>query len=427
MTLRHLVCVWILSALLAACHSGSNTPTCSFDDPAVLATSSWPKFRHDRSNTGSVDLALSAEPSADPLWVFPDKPASVGPFQASPVLNTNDAKIYIGSNDGTMYVLNTGSSVLDQDRLAASFTLDAQFGITGTALLGLRDGADAIFVGVGDGRLLGFDDVGVPQAGFWPFAGFSGAVSTSPNISTLNGIIYGGAVTAFFFGVCPNGIEGFALSTVGVASSPAVGPEGNVYFGADDGQLRAVNSLGTFEWTVSASAPILTAPVVEADTSGKTEAIYVADSAGVLLKVNVSGQPDSTFAFPPRSMPIGPLPNTMLSSPALAGTHLYFGYPDGKLYAIDKDSGQTVWTVQTGAEITSSPAVATNGPMPVVVVGSTDGNVYFVQDDGSPSPPTHTFAIGAPIHSSPAIDQAGTVYIGADDGRVYAIAAPAAP
>lgn len=431
---RHLVFVALLSAVLAACSSSSNTPVCSYADPAVLAASSWPKFRHDRANTGSIDVALSPEPSTEPLWVFPAKPASVGAFQASPVLNTDDALIYIGSGDGTMYVLQTGA-VSNEDRLAASFTVDAQFGISSTALVGLRDGKDAIFVTAGDGRLVGVDGMGFLQAGSWPFPGFAGPGGTSPNISVGNGVIYGGSLLSVFYAVCPNGIESFILSTAGVASSPAVGPDGNVYFGADDGQLRAVGVAGTVLWGFSASAPILTAPVVEVDASGKTAAIYVADAAGRVFKVNASGQPDRTFAFPQRATPAaGPTPtptpgleNAMQSSPALAGDHLYFGYPDGRLYAIEKDTGDTIWTVQTGGEITSSPAVATLGPT-VVVVGSTDGNVYFVEDDGTPAPPYQTVTIGAPIHTSPAIDKSGTVYLGADDGRVYAIdAAPPAP
>src|SRR5207249_1298729 len=103
-----------------------------------------------------------------------------------------------------------------------------------------------------------------------------------------------------------------------------------------------------------------------------------ADAGGRILKVTSSGQPNPTpFAFPPRLTPMptsapadtpssgatatpSPTPTPareMLSSPALTEDRLYFGYPDGKVYAVDKLSGDVCWTVETEGEVTSSPAV----------------------------------------------------------------------
>jgi outer membrane protein assembly factor BamB len=79
------------------------------------------------------------------------------------------------------------------------------------------------------------------------------------------------------------------------------------------------------------------------------------------------------------------------------------------------------WAFPTDGPIVSSPAVATGGPEPVIVVGSNDGNVYFVLDDGATPTLMATFPIGAAVRSSPAIGADGTVYVGADDGRLYAI------
>jgi outer membrane protein assembly factor BamB len=112
------------------------------------------------------------------------------------------------------------------------------------------------------------------------------------------------------------------------------------------------------------------------------------------------------------------------SSPALTSTRLYFGSDDHNLYACDSETGALIWTLVTDGAIESSPAVATGAQADdptVVVVGSDDGNVYFVEDDGTTAPPVATFAVGAPVRSSPAIDADGTVYVGADNGTVYAI------
>jgi outer membrane protein assembly factor BamB len=170
-------------------------------------------------------------------------------------------------------------------------------------------------------------------------------------------------------------------------------------------------------WSFSASAPILNAPVV-AIANGVTSAIYVADRGGFIFEVDSNGHPVAGFNFSgPGGGPVGP----MQSSPALAGDRLYVGSDDGNLYAVDATSGAVVWAFAPGGPIVSSPAVATGGTDPVIVVGSNDGNVYFVLDAGSAPSQMAVFPIGAPVRSSPAIDANGIVYVGADDGRLYAI------
>ena len=51
-----------------------------------------------------------------------------------------------------------------------------------------------------------------------------------------------------------------------------------------------------------------------------------------------------------------------------------FGSNDGKLYAIDAASGQQQWAFATGGPVASSPSVS-NG---AVFVGSNDGFVYAI-------------------------------------------------
>ena len=188
---------------------------------------------------------------------------------------------------------------------------------------------------------------------------------------------------------------------------------------------------GTVNWSFSAAGPILAAPVFD---TAAPNSIYVADRAGRVFKVIAGGRLDATFAFGP----VGPIS----SSPALAEDHLYFGSDDGNLYAIDKCTGALAWQFATGSAIVSSPAVAiiaseplqpttcsSSGPpvvhQRIVVVGSDDGNVYFLQDNGTSVALVAVFSIGAPVRSSsPAIGSDGTVYVGASDGRVYAIGEP---
>jgi outer membrane protein assembly factor BamB len=346
--------------------------------------------------------------------VFPAAGATPkGPFAASPVLNgTADAegsatRVYIGSTDGNLYALGPDDGVQDPD-----FHFSIASPITSTALLAQRFGADAVFFGAGDGDVYGIDSAGNPQVTDWP-SPLGGFISSSPALNSSDGTVYVGGLSGFIAGVCPNGVARFASTTISVQSSPATGADGTLFFGGDDGLLRAVRTDGALLWTFSASGAILGAPAV-AVANGATTAIYVADRGGNMFAVTNSGQPLGGFDF---AVPVGP----MASSPALAGNRLYVGSDDGNLYAVDATTGAIVWAFQTGAEIVSSPAVATGATQPIIVVGSNDGNVYFVADAGTSATATAVFSIGAPVRSSPAIGSDGTVYVGADDGRVYAI------
>jgi len=72
------------------------------------------------------------------------------------------------------------------------------------------------------------------------------------------------------------------------------------------------------------------------------------------------------------------------------------------------------WQVITGGPVVSSPAVI-NG---IVYVGSDDGNVYAL--DAGTGSQQWEYTTGGMVRSSPAVIN-GTVYVGSDDGNVYAL------
>ncbi len=74
---------------------------------------------------------------------------------------------------------------------------------------------------------------------------------------------------------------------------------------------------------------------------------------------------------------------------------------------------QSRWTVDTGGAVRSSPAVIRG----TVYVGSDDGTVYALDTDTGET--AWTAETGGPVRSSPAVVD-GTVYVGSDDGTVYA-------
>jgi outer membrane protein assembly factor BamB len=358
-----------------------------------------------------------------PRWVFPplDEPPR-GAFAASPVLSTTEASVYIGSTDGGLFAVNSADGSLS----ASLLTLNSP--ITSTALAVLRFGSDAIFVGGGDGFLYGLDALGNRQPDYWPFP-VGSFVTGGPAMSANDGTVYVGAQNGSFYAVCPNGIGRFTYPLRTIQSSAGVGADGTIYFGANDGQLRAIVPTGPFGWAFSTGAPIVAAPLVDVNT----DSVFVANTQGFLFKVTSAGQVDPGFSV----FRAGPI----RGSPALAGNTLYVPSGDGHLYAVDKSTGATLWSLATAGAINSSPAVAL-GPddTTVVVVGSDDGYLYFIEDTGAvgelvrvcrlgadPECSAHQADAngGAPIRSSPAIGSDGTVYVGTDDGRLYALGAAA--
>lgn len=114
------------------------------------------------------------------------------------------------------------------------------------------------------------------------------------------------------------------------------------------------------------------------------------------------------------------------SSPAVVDETVFVGSDDGHVYAVDAVTGDHRWQFETGGPITSSPAVFDG----TVFVGSMDQHVYAI--DSWNGHREWQFQTEGPVRCSPTVgkDSWGTtydplespmVYVGSDDGRVYAL------
>jgi len=186
-----------------------------------------------------------------------------------------------------------------------------------------------------------------------------------------------------------------------INSSPAIGPDGTVYVGSDDGYLYAINPDGTEKWSFETGDSVTSSPAIGADGT-----VYVGSNDGFLYAIN----PDGTKKW---SVETG---DYVTSSPAIgADGTIYVGSNDGFLYAINPD-GTKKWSYEeTGGPVTSSPAIGAGG---TVYVGSYDGYLYAINSDGSYK---WSFGYEDPIYSSPAIGADGTIYVGDNYGYLYAI------
>lgn len=199
-----------------------------------------------------------------------------------------------------------------------------------------------------------------------------------------------------------------AEGTVGsITSSPAIGPDGTIYVGSDDGKVYAVQPNGTKKWEFETGGAVSSSPAV--GYFGGVLRIYVGSEDKKVYAIDSDGKEQWKFETG----------GIISSSPAISNSGIiYVGSEDNKVYAIKVD-GTAVggeWPFVTEGKVTSSPAVGSDG---IIYVGSDDHKLYAIKSTGKQNWvfPNSTAAIS----SSPAIGSDGTIYVGSEDKNVYAI------
>ncbi|MEQ9570177.1 MAG: PQQ-binding-like beta-propeller repeat protein, partial [Longimicrobiales bacterium] len=177
-------------------------------------------------------------------------------------------------------------------------------------------------------------------------------------------------------------------------------------------------------WRTDAGGPVTSAPAVD-DTR-----VYAAHHDGTLVAV---GRHDGAVRW--RS-DLGPaLPwawglegwDYLGSSPVLGSGLVVVGSADGRVRAVDADTGAEVWAVATGGRVRSSPAMADG----TVYVGSADGSVralvlatgaerWRFESEGVAIDGADFGFDRRPVTGGPSVAD-GQVYVGSRDARMYAL------
>ncbi|MDP2731321.1 MAG: PQQ-binding-like beta-propeller repeat protein [Dehalococcoidales bacterium] len=381
-----------------------------FKPPQDLTSSSlpgeWAMFRHDLSRSGNAGTD-GILPQGKLKWLFPTGAA----VHSSPAVA--DGIVYFGSQNDKFYALDantgvklweyeTGSWVESSPAVAGGvvyfgsndgrlYALDAR---SGEKLWDFRTGypiqsspavADGVvYFGAGDWNLYAVDAVEGTE--LWSF-NIQTLVLSSPVVA--NGIIYIGAGNGYIYALdARNGRQRLQFLTPhGTYSSPAV-KDGIVYFTTSNGALYAVQGnartwarehlirpLWTHLWLMG----LLPKPPLQSGFLWATKIGRTATSSPVVVgNLLYTAADDTLLAADLQSRQTLWKFKTgggVESSPAIAGSAVFVGSKDGRLYAVDAASGEKLWDFSTGDEITSSPAVA-NG---VVYIGSHDGNLYAIE------------------------------------------------
>ncbi len=178
-----------------------------------------------------------------------------------------------------------------------------------------------------------------------------------------------------------------------VYSSPAIGPDGSIYFGSYDYRLYAISHSGNLKWRYKTDGQVNSSPAIDLDGT-----VYVESMDGYLYAISPQGNLKWRYET-----------GGSVSSPAIGqdGT-VYSGSNSGYLYAISPQ-GNLKWRYPVGVGMESSPAVGSDGTIYISSCAfNTDGSLQWAYNSGG-------------AYSSPAIDLDGTMYIIAGSGVFFAI------
>lgn len=211
----------------------------------------------------------------------------------------------------------------------------------------------------------------------------------------------------------------------GIETDPVIGPDGTVYLGANNGFLYALDpETGDLRWVFPTgfdTFAIYSTPFVD-----RQGIVYFGAKDGHVYALRAPGT--GIVAEVVWSLYIGP---TIETSPTFTpdGT-LVIGADDWAYYGIAPPRGsvgpRVAWRFQTQGTLIASPAVDADG---TVLGASMDGAVYALEppkEAGGAIKVRWTFRSGARddtggFENAPAIDAEGTLYIGGNDGILYAL------
>jgi len=365
-------------------------------------------FGSEDGNVYAVDAATGAQ-----RW----RRATGGPVGATPAIG--HGLVYTGSSDGKFYALSARTGAPKW-----KFATSGERHFEAKGLHGWQPKTqtiadpfdmylsspvvanDSVYFGSGDGNIYALNAITGELR--WKFPA-GDVVHASPAL--VDGVVYVGSWDSWFYALdAANGQQKWRFhggedplvhNQVGFQSSAAV-VNGTVYVGCRDSNLYAIDAAsGTEKWHVNNEGSwVITSPAV---SDGK---IYFATSDSSLYRVvdAITGEPaqkQQAKAF-------------MFSSPAIAGSVVVTGITNGTLEARDRTSGELLWSFQTdlskanpGWTLTSDGRFNTGLLYRSGWQESSIATAYRMMSVGS-------------FYSSPLI-AGGTVYIGSNDGNLYAI------
>lgn len=380
----------------------------------------WYGFRNGFQNRGCSSVAvrpLWASPSGREPWAVQTK----GLIWGTAVVD-HAGNVYVGSADKQFYALAPGGSVRWTYRLpdAGDALIDSAATLTpyGLVVVPGGDGSlHALKMDTGE-RAWKFDAYHASDhEGGVTVNSFEGNVTLGPD-----GLLYAGSDNGHLYCVGPDGKERWNFKTgMMIWSAVAFDPSGSwLCFGSLDGHLYVLDrATGKKLASFKAGGEFKCSPAV--DGRGR---IYTgnADFSFRCLELarDIFGRTylKEAWRFATRG--------EIYSSAALTDGRVVFGSHDGRVYCLSTD-GKLTWTYGVYHRISASPLLTADG---VVLVGAKNGKLYALDLESGIRLWSFKSAPGLAqvnLDASPALLPDGRVIVGSYTGAIHGVPAEFAP
>ena len=371
---------------------------------------SWAMFHRDLSRTGLSGTSQAA-PAGKIKWTF-----TAGTIiHSSPAVV--DGVVYFGSRDQHLYAVDAATGEQLWAFSTGSWVESSPAVVDGVVYFGSNDSI-LYAVDAKTGREI------------WRFA-VKYAIRSSPAVA--NGVVYIGTDDYAVYAVdAATGKMKWSKKTDNlVLSAPAVNL-GIVAVGCSDGIFYTFNANnGRPRLQFDTFSTVTSSPAVQ------DKYAYFADNRGWFYAIDITRKNwlwenklrqywNALYLYgvaPKPSPPSGLLWNIPLytgffgvntvSSPVLVDNTAYLGVGND-VVSVDLTAHKVGWTFHTNGAVTSSPVSVGNE----IIFGSQDGRVYSVNKDTGEK--LWDVQLGAATTSSAAVYN-GVLFIGCDDGMLYAI------
>jgi len=339
-----------------------------------LMDSSWPMFQHDIRHTGRSPYGKTGN------WVKEKWKLEIDSLMySSPAIDKNRT-IYVGSFNYHLYAINPDGTLTWKYKTGGPIKASPAIAEDGT-----------IIVGSENGKLYAFNSNGTLK---WRIE--IGGWSTSPVIDE-DGIIYTSCTDGKIYAVYQNGTKKWNYQTGSmIYCSCVLDNLGTVYCGSNGGYLYAIyTSNGTLKWKYGTGSECGGAGATVDDDG----TIYFGDMSGYLHAVNPNGT---------RKWRRDLLDNVYTSPSITEEGNIIVASYRGYIHSFNPD-GVENWKfeVEKYEYISSSPVIDKYG---VIYFGAWNSWFYALNPNGTLKWKYKTLDR---IFPSAAIDENGTIYIGA--------------
>ncbi|WP_036222887.1 fibronectin type III domain-containing protein [Mesoaciditoga lauensis] len=341
-------------------------------------------------------------------------------LKGSPAIGS-DGTVYIGSDTGYLYAINPDGSVDWKCDLGSPIYTSPAIASDGT-----------VYVGTNSGLLYAINSDGTIKWQYQVQAEYDNtttnmAITAGPTIDSEGAAVYVASANGDVFSInTANGHENWKYSTGSsmggnpIYGSPSIGANNKLYVAANNGKLYALSTAdGSLSWSYTYSTSpgqgSFSCPAV-----GNNGDVYFGSFNDNFYVMNSqTGTPLKTLA----------VNSYVTSSPAIESDYpnlvFYFTASDGSLYKYDIANGNTQYQqIKIGDHYRvnlSSPTIGADG---MVYVGGINDEarksyLYAINPDGTIKWKSQV-GVNAPAITSPTLGN-GVLYFTANDGYIYAL------